>query len=79
MDSARFGGYTLSRLFHITTKGYFRLGLKTVRKKDQVTSLIGANIPFILRKLPSREHYLIGETYVEGVKHREASDIHNSG
>ncbi|KAF2818324.1 HET-domain-containing protein [Ophiobolus disseminans] len=65
------------RLFH-TSKGYLGLGPALLQAGDLVCVLAGGAIPFVLRQdarsSPSKRRFkLVGEAYVHGIMHREAT------
>jgi hypothetical protein len=68
------------RLFH-TSKGYAGIGPALSKAGDVVCVLSGGTAPFVLRKdlrsNPSKRRFqLIGEAYVHGIMHGEASGQH---
>jgi len=55
-----------NRRFFITKKGYTGLGPPDSQAEDRIAILLGADVPFTLRRCRDRgdEFQLIGETYV---------------
>jgi hypothetical protein len=63
------------RSFLITQKGYYGLGPWIAEPGDLCCILIGANVPFVLRKTDKESHYrLVGETYIHGLMRGEILD-----
>jgi hypothetical protein len=54
----------------LTEKGFLGLGPPDCRIGDQLTILLGADFPYLLR-LDGDYYELIGETYVEGIMNGE--------
>lgn len=78
-SSFDFGGALLctatARAFYVTEGGYYGLGPVTVRRGDKVLLLPGTQVPYLFREHMVKENswMLIGETYVHGIMHGEAS------
>lgn len=54
--------------FFITEDGHIGLGPKSTRPGDEICTLLGCQIPMILRKLSHSSSYeIVGETYVRGI------------
>jgi hypothetical protein len=69
----------LGRFFR-SPKGYLGVGKRSaaLRHTDFIAVLIGANVPFILRK--KDDHYLlVSDAYVEGLMHGEAIEMMKRG
>ncbi|KAL5325749.1 hypothetical protein ACEPPN_006880 [Leptodophora sp. 'Broadleaf-Isolate-01'] len=63
------------RLF-ATDSGHLAAGVETMEIGDEVWVLVGASVPFLLRRRQERGQYsLLGEAYVHGVMHGEAVDV----
>jgi hypothetical protein len=59
---------TKRRVFFVTSKGLIRLGPADARPTDCVYTLIGREVPFVLRTTDTAEEYqLVRETYVHGI------------
>jgi hypothetical protein len=67
----KLGQYALSRRFSITKKGHFGLAPKAAKKGDKVVVLLGADVPFIMRKV-DETFQVVGEAYIDGIMHGEA-------
>ena len=66
------------RKFFCTSRGFFGLGPRVLRKDDLCCILFGARVPFILRKV--KKHYLlVGECYVHGIMRGEAVNMWQNG
>lgn len=64
--------YALGRSFFVTKKGFFGIGPRDVKKGDNVSVMLGSDVPFILRRHESNVGFrLIGETYVHGIMEGE--------
>lgn len=50
------------------------LGTESIENGDEVWLLVGADVPFTLRKIGEGEYRIVGEAYVHGVMHGEAVD-----
>lgn len=70
---------TLSgRRFFCTSRGFFGLGPRVLRKNDLCCVLFGGRVPFILRKV--KNHYLlVGECYLHGIMRGEAIEMWRNG
>ena len=44
-------------------------------EEDGVWVLVGANTPVVLRELENGRHQFLGEAYVHGIMHGEATDL----
>lgn len=66
------------RHFFFTPKGYIGLVNGTARHTDVVVVLLGAPLPFVLRKAGD-QYILIGEAYVHGFKDGEAMRMMERG
>ncbi|KAH0558888.1 hypothetical protein GP486_004482 [Trichoglossum hirsutum] len=63
------------RSFLITQRGYYCLGPWIAEPGDLCCVLLGANVPFVLRKTDKENHYrLVGETYIHGLMRGEVLD-----
>ena len=62
--------FASGRRIFLTEKGFLGLGPPGCRIGDQLTILLGADFPYLLR-LDGDYYELIGETYVEGIMHGE--------
>jgi hypothetical protein len=60
------GTATLRRGF-VPSLGYLGLGPADTREGDIIAILFGADVPFILRKLPNGQYQVIGEAYAHGI------------
>ncbi|KAI4217694.1 MAG: hypothetical protein LQ351_000290 [Letrouitia transgressa] len=68
-----------NRRFFLTSKGYYGIGHRSLEAGDVSAVLIGAHVPFVLRKAPlhnqighASDHYrLIGESYIHGIMRGE--------
>jgi hypothetical protein len=60
-------GYSNNRRLFVTKRGYLGLGPGNTNEGDTVCILLGAAVPFILRKQENDEFACIGEVYVDGV------------
>jgi hypothetical protein len=50
--------------------------LSVLASRDLETLILGAKVPFILRRTDNPFHFwLVGETYVHGIMHGEAIDM----
>lgn len=60
-----------SRRLYRTTRGFIGLGPESMKKGDQVWLVLGARVPFILRKHWRRpgQFTMLGETYLHGWMH----------
>ncbi|EKG16507.1 hypothetical protein MPH_06283 [Macrophomina phaseolina MS6] len=58
-----------SRRLYRTAHGFIGLGPESMKKGDQVWLVLGARVPFVLRKLWKRpgQFTLLGETYLHGL------------
>ena len=65
------------RLF-VTEKGYFGIGPAALKPGDVCYILVGATVPFILRKFGSK-HRLVGECYIQGFMRGEGLKLYPSG
>jgi hypothetical protein len=54
------------RVFRTQT-GYLGIGSAACMPGDDVFILLGADVPFLLRRLGSNHHRIVGETYVHGI------------
>lgn len=61
------------RKLFLSTDGYLGLGPAEMQHGDVVVYLDGAEVPFILRPLPTGDFTLVGETYVYGLMDRDAN------
>jgi hypothetical protein len=68
------GGGAMRRLFRTRTK-FLGTGPKSLRKDDELWVIAGAPVPFVLRRLPNGNHQVVGEAYVYGVMHGEATEM----
>jgi hypothetical protein len=65
-------GSLSQRTLFETSRGYFGLGPVGLQTGDDVCVIFGCNIPHILRICRgTREHLLVGETYVHGIMNGE--------
>ena len=62
--------FASGRRIFLTEKGFLGLGPPDCRIGDQLTILLGADFPYLLR-LDGDYYELIGETYVEGIMNGE--------
>ncbi|KAH7238140.1 heterokaryon incompatibility protein-domain-containing protein [Fusarium tricinctum] len=60
------------RVLFVTEKGYLGLGPARTQVGDSVSLIVGAHVPFVLRK-GTQGWILIGESYVHGVMYGEAT------
>ena len=58
---------TPGRRNFVSSKGYLGIGPYWLDEKDLICVFSVAEVPFILRKLPSGEYHLVGECYVHGI------------
>jgi hypothetical protein len=58
-----------------TGGGLLGIGPTHMREGDAVWVLAGANTPVVLRELENGHHQFLGEAYVHGIMHGEATDI----
>jgi hypothetical protein len=58
-----------------TDEGLLGLGPTHMCEGDQVWILAGATTPVVLRGLDNGHHQFLGEAYVHGIMHGEATDI----
>lgn len=65
--------YSWRRLF-LTSKGFLGVGAQELRTGDSIWILPGSGVPFVLRKLESGNHQLIGDAYVHGIMQGEVVD-----
>lgn len=72
-DDMRLIKYALGRKFFVSVDGYFGLAPPSTRKGDRIAVLLGAEVPFILRKVGSA-FQVVGESYVHGLMGGEAID-----
>lgn len=77
-----FGLACWARRFFLTKHGYMGLGPFSTRPGDRIAVLLGGKTPYVLRKVVDRKHKeihfrLIGESYVHGLMHGEALDVHD--
>lgn len=71
---------TLFRSWCLTREGYVGLMPQESRETDLIYILEGARTPFVLRRMEGSEDYmLVGEAYVHGLMHGEASQRNNFG
>ena len=62
----------LGRRFYVTANGLLGTGTRSVGAGDEVWLLQGACVPFVLRRNPESNRFiLIGESYVRGAMHGE--------
>lgn len=61
------------RKLFLSTDGYLGIGPAKMQNGDVVAYLDGAEVPFILRPLPTGDFTLVGETYVYGLMDRDAN------
>lgn len=66
-----FGGRRLMR----TDGGLLGLGPTHMCEGDQVCILAGAKTPVVLRRLDNGHYQFLGEAYVHGIMHGEATDL----
>ena len=68
---------TEGRKLFMTESGLFRLGPKSLgqdsNSKDEVWILMGARVPFILRKVEGDRYMIVGEAYVYGIMYGEGN------
>lgn len=64
-----------SRRYFITEGGRLGLGTRSLGVGDEVWVLGGAETPVLLRKNADGQYRLIGECYVHGIMHGEATDL----
>jgi hypothetical protein len=50
-----------------TKQGYLGLGPLTCEEDDHIFILVGANVPFILRKGEEHRFQLVGEAYIHDI------------
>jgi len=66
---------TEGRRLFMTESGLFGLGSKSLgqdsNSKDEVWILMGARVPFILRKVEGNRYMIVGEAYVHGIMYGE--------
>jgi hypothetical protein len=68
-------GYIYGLKPFISEKGYVGLAPEDSKPGDVICVIIGAIVPYVLRKLPEEEFQLIGEAYVHGIMDGEAMDL----
>ncbi|KAF2143986.1 uncharacterized protein K452DRAFT_306631 [Aplosporella prunicola CBS 121167] len=75
----RLGGTkgTVDRTFFTMSNGSFGLGPKEAREGDSVCIILGAQVPFVLRKSEQGTYRIVGECYVYGIMDGEA--VHGLG
>ncbi|KAH7344361.1 hypothetical protein BKA66DRAFT_478833 [Pyrenochaeta sp. MPI-SDFR-AT-0127] len=76
MAASSFGDRALKRmrLFRTKERYFIGKGLQSVEVGDEICIIPGAQVPFILRKIPGTERRkFIGQAYVHGVMHGEVS------
>ncbi|KAL7623141.1 hypothetical protein AAE478_006822 [Parahypoxylon ruwenzoriense] len=61
-----------SRRMFATEDGRLAIGPQSLEVKDEVWVLVGANVPFVLRRVGEGEYRLIGEAFLFGAMHGEA-------
>lgn len=63
------------RTMFVTTKGYIGMGPKDAKPTDKVYTLIGGEVPFVLRRTETHDEFrLVGESYVHGIMNGELWD-----
>lgn len=67
----RMGEVGLGRRLFLSVDGYLGLGPAVIQNGDVVAYLDGAEVPFVLRPLPTGDFTLVGETYVYGLMDRD--------
>ncbi|KAK4508517.1 hypothetical protein PRZ48_002256 [Zasmidium cellare] len=67
-----------NRSFAITSRGYYVLGPKSMRRGDVICVLFGGKVPFCLRPIGTR-YLLVGECYVHGLMDGEAMTMMDRG
>jgi hypothetical protein len=77
MAAASFGdtGLMRMRLYRTKENYYIGKGPQSVEVGDEICIIQGAQVPFILRRIPGTERRkFVGQTYVHGVMHGEISN-----
>ncbi len=65
--------YTHNRRFFVTHSGYYGLGPLALQQGDVCCVLLGAVVPFILRRSQVKSQYkLVGECFIQGIMRGEA-------
>lgn len=71
---------TEGRRLFMTGSGLFGLGSMSLgqdsNSKDEVWILMGARVPFILRKVEGNRYKIVGEAYVHGIMYGEGYDYY---
>ena len=71
---------TEGRRLFMTESGLFGLGSKSLgqdsNSKDEVWILMGARVPFILRKVEGNRYMIVEEAYVHGIMYGEGYDYY---
>src|SRR5262249_55502882 len=63
--------YALGRRFFVTKGGYFGLAPKEAERGDEITILLGLDVPLICRRNGDSTYKVIGESYVHGLMEGE--------
>lgn len=73
-DTEQYGDYgrRSGRDYFVTKEGYIGLGPKGMRCGDEVCTLLGCDTPMVLRKDAFSEHFVVGESYVQGLMDAES-------
>ncbi|KAK4444184.1 HET-domain-containing protein [Podospora aff. communis PSN243] len=64
----------VNQAFFITASGYMGLGPPNTEEGDEVWVLSGGNVPFILRPHGENTLSFVGDAYVHGIMHGEATE-----
>jgi hypothetical protein len=67
--------YSGRRLF-LTKHNYIGIAAQSLQKGDSLWILAGANVPMVLRRLPSGNWMFVGEAYMYGIMNGEAVEGH---
>ena len=65
-------GKSLGRLPFITNRGHLAISYDYVKRGDFIGLIIGAQVPFVLRRRFNGDYQVIGEAYVDGIMNGEA-------
>ena len=62
------GGITYGRRLFVTNLGFFGLGPLASKPGDEIITLLGGRIPYVIRRIPEHERVqFVGECYVFGI------------
>jgi Heterokaryon incompatibility protein (HET) len=70
---------TGGRTFFLTKKGYMGMGPSSMAPGDRIFTLLGGDVPFMLRATAAPEYNLVGEVYVHGIMDGELWNVTNGG